>query len=460
MHQYAPGATLASGAGRLGPEMAPLVLTQDEAAAAMLLGSSELKFLLGKEQVSESTQAKLFHSGITTIPMLGTIAENLTDFKAMIRTEFGIDPSASMPMRIETARMVLVYNSAMVRTEKKVEMDGELEARHLPKQLSKTEFTSMKEAWENKYWALEDNETPARSYMEKRGDELGQGDFRAEMLKTVVHRDEEDPDNLVPVFDFLGTVKLRRAASTTSDPNNPEQLRKRICLMGTGLMMLGMRHTNRKELQGLSPQVFQAYLNYLLGDYVWMLVAKDPEGHTVSCPSWLQLLSYEYQIRKKTYAMMQAGKGSFAECLPAAWNDPIVKERFFTTPLAYAAAATGIHSQGNAFAQAGLVADAEAAATPPGKGRGKKKLKLKQLGLKQEKGKGKGKGKGTRPRGRCQAQTPAGEPICFGYNDAEKKCANRICPFKHVCGICFQKHPLYACGGNGDAAPGGETRES
>ena len=279
--------------------MAPLVLTADEAAAAMLLGSSELKFLLGKEQVSEMTQAKLFHSGITTVPMLGTIAENLGDFKSMIKAEFGIDPALSMPMRLETARMVMVYNSALVRTEKKVEMDGELEARQLPKQLSKTEFTSMKEAWESKYWHLEDNETPARSYLEKRGDELEQGDFRAEMLKTVVHRDEEDPDNLVPVFDFLGTVKLRRAASVTSDPNNPEQLRKRICLMGTCLMMLGMRHTNSKELQGLSPQVFQAYLNYLLGDYVWMLVAKDPEGRTVSCPSWLQLLSYEYQIRKK-----------------------------------------------------------------------------------------------------------------------------------------------------------------
>ena len=439
--------------------MAPLMLNAEEARAAMLLGSSELKFLLGKEQVTEATQAMLFHSGITTIPLLGTIAENLADFKDMIKKEFGVDPTTNMQQRLETARLVMVYNSAMVRTEKKVEMDGELEARHMPKQLSKTEYTSMKEAWETKYWTLEDNETPARTYIEKRADELEQGDFRAEMLKSIIHRDEEDPENMVPVWDFLGTVKLRRAAGTTSDPNNPEQLRKRICLMGVGLMMLGMRHTNRRELQGMSPQVFQSYLNYLLGDYVWMLVAKDPQGRTVSCPSWLQLLSYEYQIRKKAYALMNSGKGTFAECLPVAWNDPIVKERFFTTPLAYAASAPSIQSQGNAFEQAGLVADAP---EPVGKGPGRgKRLRLRKLALKQqEKGKGKGKGKVPRNRGRCAAMTPDGRPVCFNYNDPENKCKRSNCPFVHLCGICFQKHPLYACSGNAGIPPGGETRSA
>ena len=159
--------------------------------------------------------------------------------------------------------------------------------------------------------------------------------------------------------------------------------------------------------------------------------------------------------------MMQAGKGSFAECLPAAWNDPVVKERFFTTPLAYAASATGIHSQGDAFAQAGLGADSEASASPTGKGKGRKRLKLKQLVLKPEKGKGKGRGKAMRPRGRCQAQTPDGRPICFRYNDVDQKCSRQGCTFAHVCGICFQKHPLYACGGNAVApAGGGETREA
>ena len=104
--------------------MPPAVLDADQTEAAMTAGSSELKFLLCKEQVTALTQARLFHAGITSSALLGSIAENVTDFKAMLKDEFGVDPAASMAGRLETARMLLVFNSAVVRTEKKVEMDG------------------------------------------------------------------------------------------------------------------------------------------------------------------------------------------------------------------------------------------------------------------------------------------------------------------------------------------------
>jgi len=245
--------------------MAPLVLTDDEAKAAMLLGSSEFKYLLCKEQVTVLSQAKLFHSGVVTSALLGAIAEDVNDFKRLLKEEFGVDPGVSMAMRLETARLLIVYNSAVVRAAKKIELDGELEARHLPKQVSKTEFASMKEAWEARWWALEDAETPSRAYVERRADELEQGNFRAEPLKMVINREQEDPGDMQPVWDQLGTIKMRRVAGTVEEPGNPEQLRKRIALMGIALMMLGIRHSNRDQLQGIVPQLFHTYLNYLLG---------------------------------------------------------------------------------------------------------------------------------------------------------------------------------------------------
>ena len=72
---------------------------------------------------------------------------------------------------------------------------------------------------------------------------------------------------------------MRRASGSVEDPNNPEQLRKRIMLMGIVLMMLGLRHSNRSQLHGLSPQLFHSYLSYLLGNFVWLLIAKDAEGN-------------------------------------------------------------------------------------------------------------------------------------------------------------------------------------
>ena len=50
---------------------------------------------------------------------------------------------------------------------------------------------------------------------------------------------------------------------------------------------------------------------------------------------------------------------------------------------------------------------------------------------------------------RCVGRTPAGLPICFGYNDANRGCYNTSsCPKgHHICGFsgCFGQHPVYEC---------------
>ena len=80
-------------------------------------------------------------------------------------------------------------------------------------------------------------------------------------------------------------------------------------MMGTGLIMMGLRHTNRAELQGISPQDFHTYLNYLLGDHVWNLVARDANGDSVAHPPWAQVLAYERAVRKKRKPM-KTGKAT------------------------------------------------------------------------------------------------------------------------------------------------------
>jgi hypothetical protein len=88
-----------------------------------------------------------------------------------------------------------------------------------------------------------------------------------------------------------------------------------------------------------------------------------------------------------------------------------------------------------------------------GKGKGGKRFK----------GGGGAGGKGLEvPKG-CARTTPDGKFICYGYNDFNTRCRNQQCPFYagHVCGICFQKHPMYACQGKQkfqEAAKGPETQ--
>jgi hypothetical protein len=149
--------------------------------------------------------------------------------------------------------------------------------------------------------------------------------MRAEMLKSVTSRECDEPDLLTPVFERTGSISLRRNANIGTEPVNAEQLRTVVMIMGTGLMMLGMMHTNVAWIQGLTPQSFQGYLSYLLGEFAWLLVARDSQGATVGAPPWNLVLSYEHAIRKKAYKMVGDGGGTFAQCLLAACSDPVTK---------------------------------------------------------------------------------------------------------------------------------------
>ena len=242
---------------------------------------------------------------------------------------------------------------------------------------------------------------------------------------------EDDPDLITTVWDASGTLKMKKGTAAVAEPANPEQLRQRVALLGTGLMCLAMRNPNRSYLQGLTPQTFQSYLSYLLGDFVWQLTGKSSDGATVAKPSWQQLLIYELEIRKKAWRAVYTGNLTFGQALENAWKCPVVKERYFTTPVAFAALSRPMVSS-----------HSEAQSS-----------QYNVLKKKKSKGKGaKGGGKSRVTKSGCATRTPEGKTICFGYNNQQTKCKNRNCHHQHVCGKCFGKHPMYACN-NSQAGP-------
>eukprot|EP00972_Heterocapsa_arctica_P085646 12622356-Heterocapsa_arctica.AAC.1 len=83
-------------------------------------------------------------------------------------------------------------------------------------------------------------------------------------------------------------------------------------------------------------QLFYDYTDYLLGDEVYLLHAKDEQGKVVSTPSWGLVLSYDKEIRRAVARKMQSGI-DIDTAFRDAWADPKLHARFFTTPLAVAA---------------------------------------------------------------------------------------------------------------------------
>ena len=158
---------------------------------------------------------------------------------------------------------------------------------------------------------------------------------------------------------------------------------------------------------------------YLLGDWVWGMVARDGDGNTVATPSWKQVLAYELAIRKEAFRRVASKGTPLRVALQEAWLDPLVKERNFSTPLSFAVGAS------SAPRQVGPPAASQAPPAPKVNKKDKKKAK------------GGGKVKGV-----CRSTTPQGDRICYRYNNEKEKCHNGKCTFKHVCGVCFGSHPL------------------
>ena len=379
--------------------MPPPDLSPEETAAALRAASAELSFLLDREGVGSIYQAHLYRTGITSINKLAAFASDITDLKSVLKSSLDLDPAVGMAERVQVAAFVCAFRAATARANRFAEAEGDMDARRLTKPLPLGDLAAMRAAWEKKWWRLEDHEVPAVSYLEKKLEELEKGEWRAEPLTAVCHFSEEEPDTMTPVFTATGTITLKRGTAKGEMPANSEQLRRRIQLLGTALMFIALRHSNRDEIQNLTPQVFHAYLSYLLGDYVWGLVARGSGGESLGSPSWNQILVYEHAIRRKAWRTATVEGMEFGEALKRAYEDPTTKERNFTTPVALSAAHRSLGPPAGK--------DTQRSRTPAGSGRGAK-----------------GKASGTKAKGHGRSTGKGSDgDVCFRYNEKEKKCS-------------------------------------
>jgi hypothetical protein len=448
--------------------MPPVVLSPLETDAAMKAASSELKYLFAKEGISLPIQAQFYHAGVVSIARFSTFCRTDDELRDVVKSEMGLDAATSLAARTEVSGIVCAFRTASARSTELAKHEGEMEARKIMKPLLNSEYLIMKAGYEAVHGRLEDCELPAKVYLERRIAELESGELRAESLQSVLNREQDGEETLLPQWDISGEVRLKRSVANIEEPANPEELRRRLGTMFVGLSFIGLQHTNRAELQGIGPPSAQVYAQFLLGEHVWMLLAKDGDGKPVATPAWGLVLKYEFAIRRRAYKEMQETGRNFMVCLKESWLDPLTRERNFVTPMAIAAATGRSNidmtsyqpqtSTGNTNVRTNHLKHDNNGRQGRGRGNGRGHAGNGTSGRgKGQKGRGKGKGqKGgsglTVPTG-CAARTPDGAPLCFAYNDQNTKCKVKDCYFKHLCGLCFEKHPMYTCRGNRGSAP-------
>ena len=197
--------------------------------------------------------------------------------------------------RALAASFVVAWQAAQAR----IKGHAELEAAAQLRPIAQTLYMAMRQAFALKFGEPEDKHVPAKEYIEKK--------LHA-FLSTIV-----------PLLSHCGTrvsgsissrerTSLRGSAlnspvSSSSSkgalPANPEQLRLRLTVMASALLMIQLHHPGRVEVADTNQQLFEKYKDYLLGDYCYGLRSNEASGSLA--PPWTLVLSYERATRKFAY---------------------------------------------------------------------------------------------------------------------------------------------------------------
>ena len=145
--------------------MAVLVLSPAEQTAAMLAGTSELKYLLARENVSTKIQALFYHVGAVTLARFSTFASSEAELKEVLKDNMGLDSSTSLAIRGEVSGVLAAWSSSRDRTSELSRLQGTMDATRQNKPLLGSEYLMMKRSFEQLYGVRDDADTPARVYL-------------------------------------------------------------------------------------------------------------------------------------------------------------------------------------------------------------------------------------------------------------------------------------------------------
>ena len=384
-------------------EAMPLMpLTEAQADRAMEQGDSDLKYLLSEVGVEEDEQAVLFHQGYTTLRLFSGFDETRTEERAAITAETGIDHTASNAERRAMALILSAWDTA--RTQQRSNDTSRAEARTsmVPRPVPVNEHSMLREALESHIGRLKENGVPSKNLIASKIEDIETNMPRHEDLRDVTSIEDGEADLLQGNLDpTSGTFKLKAARNTVTMPKTAEELRHRHRRIGVAWEMARTRHRNRVWLQGPLIETFRQLSDHVLGKYVAGLALPHNQK-----PKWEIVLSYEQEVRKKTYQWVGQGDvPPLEEGLQKAIKDPEIMNLNFVIP-----ATTSIASSSSAAPQYSCRTTSPVASKAGAKG--------------------KGRGSGPKPTKKLHVKTPDGRPLCFKYKN-NNKCTAKNCNFVH-----------------------------
>ena len=320
------------------PLLGAMPLTEySEAEVRDYVGKLEPDFvyLLDDLEVTPLVQANLASRGIVKMGIFAKIEATEVDFRKWLLDDFGFDLQAGIQGRVETAKLVEAWDTARQRSSTTRKLEAEAKVAGTSRELLKGVHLALRRAHVKAHGEVDDRRCPGRSYIEARLEQLDDGELEAEPLTKVTTVALEQTSTETGADSSFGVrrdgvVHVVKGQRKAPMPSNPEQLRDTIKVMARHWSMVQLKGAARPILHDYDMSVFDAHLDYVLGDECYRMAEAHP-GIRVT-PSWELLLAYEHELRKKAIKYVNESGYTLKAGLLAARESSDHRTKYLITP--------------------------------------------------------------------------------------------------------------------------------
>ena len=376
--------------------------------------SSDLQYVLQEADIALRNQYEITQH-YRNLRVFAAMADDKTELRRALRTDFRLDAAADVATRAEVARVVTAWEMAKELASKEQELKAESKVMGMPRVLQHSERQAMLKAVEAALGKLQDSEVPSNEYLALKVEECEANEPQAATLDEVTSKQDTTTQSLQSSLDSAGHVRITKMKAKGKLPEGSEDLRRVLKIEAITWLCMTAKFRQKNWLAGMDLQAWLRYTDYVLGDRVFGLKVPVDGQQQLVRPSWTIVLNYEHRMRREAFKLVNSGQATLVEALQQVVRDADIKESFFTTPVALTAKSS------NKWRRTDYKGD--------------------------EKGKGgKGKGKGKSKKGdksfngsSLVSQTPDGREICFAYN--AQGCRGS-CGRVHSCRVrgCHKEH--------------------
>jgi hypothetical protein len=430
--------------------MAYDLTTPELVQKALELLEPDLAFLLEEKRLEKKVQAMLAIRGFKNITLFSLLDDGRDGIRTYCRDELLMDASANNTNRLAVACIIAAWEAAKERVTRKNKVEADAMASGFPKTMQKSDLLELKAKFEGLFYKLEDDLMPAAIMMEHLFEMVEENEYRALKTSEIISREEAGDETYAPAWDKNGQLRLKKGTRESQPPADSEQFRKKMRVLSHAFQFMKLKFPNKVVWTAITAQDITDHCDFILGEHILGLAAKNELGEVVSMPSWALVMSYEQRVRKLAASKMNEGT-DLQKALKEARIDGTTKERYFTTPTSMASTFSGGSS--NRSRSRGSDYWSDNSKREGGKGGGREKSKGGGKGKKGGKDKGGAKDKGKGGGVTWHTHTPDGQSICFSWNNPHERCRG-ACGRVHCCRACFGKHPVHMCKPGLDSAAG------